>query len=162
MGLFVFLAAIATGVFLVLAVRWLFALRKSALEAPLALTPLDKALGAAPIGYTVLCFTAAGALADRIAEWLAAAPASVTLPLLGSVDRGTAVWAAGLLTGLALTTPPIVVFTVEGYFARRLPKLVELGRRAVWAALTGVRIPAKGSPRSPNDEEERAWKDLLG
>ena len=161
MGLYVFVAAMATGVFLVLAARWLLVLRRAARDAHLHLRPVDKLLAAAPIGYTVLCFVAAGELGDRIAQMAGDASATDLLPLFGSLDRGAALWVAGLLAGLAVATPPIVVFTVEGHFASRMPELVALGRRAVWAALTGVRPPAARPALSPEQEQEAAWKRLL-
>lgn len=162
MAVFAFLAALACAVFLVLAARWLLVLRRTALDAHLPLTPLDKLVAAAPIGYTVLCFLAAGVLADFAGATLAGGAATAAIPLFGVLERGQAIWALGLLTGLAVATPPIVVFTVEWRFARRMPQLVALGRAAVWSTLTGVRAAAPPAASTPREEsEDDRWKRLL-
>jgi hypothetical protein len=162
MAAFAFLGFLAAAVFLVLALRWLLVLRRCAIEARLPLTPLDKALAAGPIGYTLFCFIAAGVLGDHIADILAEGSTTTTLPLFGTLSEGTAVWVVGLLAGLAVATPPIVVFTVEWHFARRLPELVALGRRAVWAIASGARAGAPPAPAAPAvDSEDARWKKLL-
>jgi hypothetical protein len=150
-------------VFLLLAARWLLVLRRTALDATLPLTWVDKLVAAAPIGYTVLCFIAAGVLADRFTEVLDSRELAVPLPLAGTLPRAEALWLLGLLVGLAATSPVVVVFTVESYFARKLPALVELGRRAVWAMVSGVRLvetQAHGSTPGRDDDERR--NRLLG
>ena len=161
-ALFGLIAGFASGVFLILAARWRLVLRRTALDARLPLTRVDKLLAAAPIGYTVLCFTAAGRLADFIGEILAAGGPTTRLPLFGEVDYAVAVWLVGVVVGLAITTPPVIVFAVESHFARRLPLLVVMGRRAVWATLTGVRVSDKPEAGgAPPDEEDARWKRLL-
>lgn len=161
MAHFAFLAAVASAAFLLLAARWLLVLRRTALDAKLPLTPLDKFIAAAPVGYTVFCMVSAGLLADRFDYLQGMQDAAVSLPLVGSVDHAFALWLTGLLTGLAMATPPIVVFTVETHFGRRLPELVKLGRQAVWAMVTGVSVGRSPPAKSAEEDEDALWKELV-
>ncbi len=138
--------------FLLLAGRWLLALRRASLRAKLPLTTLDKLLAAAPIAYTVLCIVAAVALVERAFE-VQDIGGSTALPLLGVVDERTALFTLWLLAGLAAASPLIVISTAESYFARKLPDLVRLGRQAVFQTLTGVKVPP---PKA-----EDTWQRLL-
>jgi hypothetical protein len=160
-GAFLFFGEAAAAVFVALAVRWLLELRRSALAARLPLTALDKVLAVAPVGYTVICFVAAGALADRLEAILGEEGATAWVPILGEVSRATGVWAAATCIGLAVATPSIVVFTVEAFFAKRLPELVLMGRGAVWSVLTGVAQPKARRPPAAEEDEDLRWKRLL-
>jgi hypothetical protein len=162
MGTFLVVGSAAAVVFLIVAARWLLVLRAQALSAKLPLTPLDKLLAAAPIGYTVLCFVAGGMIADRAAVISPSSPEPVLLPLLGWSSAHTASIGLWLLVGLAAFTPFVVVSTVETYYSRRLPELVRLGRRAVFSLLTGVRPPDGGAgAENPAEAEDLRWTSLL-
>lgn len=155
---FVFLSWIASAPFLVLTLRWLLVLRRIALAEELKLTWLDKLLAAAPIGYTHLGFLAAGALLERSFDVFESPVASLALPLLGQVDRGTALWVLWLLAGLAVAFSFVVISAVETYFGRKIPDLVRLGRETIFATLTGVRI---GAREGKVDLTEERWNGLL-
>ncbi len=161
MATFEFLGFVAAAGFLVLAARWLFELRRTAIAAKVPLTALDKLIAALPVVYTVLCLFTAAAVGDRLREVFAAGGARAWLPVLGEVDSSTAIWVGALIVGLALATPALVVFAVEAFFAGRFPELVDLGRRAVWSTLTGVRAARPSRTRRVHEDEDARWKKLL-
>jgi hypothetical protein len=160
-GVYLFLGVAAASTFSVLALRWLVELRRGAYASKLPLGALDKFLAVAPVVYTVMCFVSAGALADRLIAILDEEGATAWVPLLGDVPRATGVWVAAMCVGLAMTTPPIVVFTVEGFFAKRVPELVVMGRSAVGSVITGVARKGPAPAREVETDEDTRWKRLL-
>jgi hypothetical protein len=153
---------VAAAVFLVLALRWLVELRRTALAAKVPLTALDKVIAALPVAYTVICLLSAGAVGEYLSAIASSGAPLAWLPVLGNVETPTAIWIWAVGAAIMLATPPAVVFWTEGFFAKRLPDLVALGRKSVWATLTGVRqdnFPKRVSTRQ--EAEEVRWKKLL-
>jgi len=147
-----FLAILACAAFLVVAARWLLALRRESQREKLPLTDLDKLIAGAPIAYSLFCIFAGAVLVEHAFE-VHALGGPTSLPLLGVVEEGTALFTLWLLAGLSAASPLIVISTAESYFARKLPDLVRLGRQAVFETLTGVKVPP------PKVEDE--WQGLL-
>jgi hypothetical protein len=160
---YAFVAVLVCAGFLFIALRWLLALRGAALDRKIKLTWADKSLAAMPIGYTVFAFIAAGTLFDR-ADALLGAPGSAYLfPVFGTADHLTAAFLLLLLGGLGVASPLVVISVVEHYFARKVPDMVRIGRRAVFATLTGIRledVSESVAPAPPLDEDEK-WRRLV-
>jgi len=163
MASFAFVAILVSAGFLYVAGRWLVALRGAALDRRLKLTWLDKGLAAAPIAYAVFAFVAAGTLMDRAELVLSSSAPAHALPLVGTVDRATAAFVLLLVAGVGVASPIVVISVVEHHFARKLPEIVKLGRRAVYATLTGVRMEdvTEAVAPLPADDEEEQWRRLL-
>jgi hypothetical protein len=163
MASYAFVAILVSAGFLFVAGRWLLALRGAALDRKIPLTWVDRLVAGAPIGYTVFAFVAAGALFDRADAALGSGAAHIVLPIVGALDRQAAVFLLLLLGALGIASPLVLISVVEHHFARKIPEIVKLGRRAAFATLTGVRMEDLSEslgPAPPTDEEEE-WRRLL-
>jgi hypothetical protein len=154
MAAFILVAAAASVGFLLLSARWLRALRAAAIARHVTLSRSDVAVAAVPIGFAVVALVAAGLLLDAAERVLASAATAHTLPLVGTVDRGSAAFALLFLAVVALSSPFVSIALVERRFARRAPALVGLGRRAAFATLTGVDVEDIAEDAAPVERKD--------